>query len=304
MYFTSLPDESIPGFNKQAHFSKFGKYNVIFNATSRFSNCDSHVGCLSFKTVLKGEEWYGFGHHRVAVRPGQFLVLNDEQEYWCRITNGEPTKTLSVFFKNEFALQVLHDSLRGENELLDDPAGTGGMPEFFQTLQVVNPVLRYRLGQLTTYLDKNGFNSQFVDESLVFLLSDLIAIQHAHTGEINKVAALKPATRMEIYRRLCAARDFLHSTYIDNPSLDDISRAACLSVPQLVRQFKMVFGVTTHKYLNRVRLNHATDLLRFTRMPIHEITWRCGFENASAFSRAFKSEFGEQPTDYRWRETS
>lgn|GEM_PF-6663929 len=33
--------------------------NIIFNALSKKSHCDRHVGCLSIKTLWgKGEEWY------------------------------------------------------------------------------------------------------------------------------------------------------------------------------------------------------------------------------------------------------
>src|SRR5882724_5501463 len=74
MYFTSLPDHTKPGFDEQAHFGKFKTHNVIFNALSSGVHCDHHVGCLSLKTVLQGEEWYGVNHRHVALRPSQFLI--------------------------------------------------------------------------------------------------------------------------------------------------------------------------------------------------------------------------------------
>jgi len=300
MYFTELPDHSKPGFDEALHFSNFKKHNVIFNAQSSGSNCEHHIGCLSFKSVLNGEEWYGFGHHDVAVKPGRFLLLNNEQEYSCRITGGESTRTVSVFFKKEFALSVFHDALHSDYTLLDDPMNIGEkMPEFFQTLQPVSSPLQLKLAELINALDKEGYNSQMVDECLIYILHNLIGIQQSNLQQVANIDALKPATRMEIYKRLCVARDFLHSTYNNNPNLDDIGKEACLSVPQLVRHFKAVFGATTHQYLKQVRLQHATELLKSTRNPVHEITWMCGFDNVSAFSRAFKTAFGEQPREYR-----
>ncbi|MEP6612410.1 MAG: AraC family ligand binding domain-containing protein, partial [Mucilaginibacter sp.] len=135
MYFTALPDHSKPGFDEQLHFSKFRKHNIIFNTLSGSGYCDKHVGCLSFKTVFTGEEWYGINNNRVAVRPGQFLVLNDEQTYSCNIAGGEKVRGFSVFFKNEFAASVLHDTLSGEGGQLDNYDLTNSTaPEFFQTL--------------------------------------------------------------------------------------------------------------------------------------------------------------------------
>ncbi|WP_448633871.1 helix-turn-helix domain-containing protein [Pedobacter panaciterrae] len=104
---------------------------------------------------------------------------------------------------------------------------------------------------------------------------------------------------MEIYKRLCIAKDFLHSTFMEKHDLDTLSSNACLSVPQLVRQFKSVFKTTPYQYLIQIRLDRAVELLKNSNKPVHEITWQCGFENVSAFCRAFKSAYGTQPLIFR-----
>ena len=138
-----------------------------------------------------------------------------------------------------------------------------------------------------------------VDEQLVFLLRHLIGVQRTELYRAENVNAVKSTTRAEIYRRLCIARDILHSSYMDNPDLNTIGRLACLSVPQLVRQFKAAFNTTPHQYLNKVRLGHAAELLGSTENPVQEITWMCGFEDVSAFCRAFKAVYGVQPARFR-----
>jgi len=300
MYFTQLPDHKKPGFDERLHFTKFRECNVIFNASSANSYCEKHVGCLSFKTVLNGEEWYGFGNRQVAVRPRQFLVLNDDQPYSFRINFNENVRGVSVFFKREFASAVFHDTLSSEGKLLDDPCHTDEkLPEFFQTLLPIEPRLQGQLTNLIASLDKHGYNNCMVDEQLVFLLRHLIGVQRTELYRAENVNAVKSTTRAEIYRRLCIARDILHSSYMDNPDLNTIGRLACLSVPQLVRQFKAAFNTTPHQYLNKVRLGHAAELLGSTENPVQEITWMCGFEDVSAFCRAFKAVYGVQPARFR-----
>lgn len=302
MYFTSLPDHADPGFDEALHFSQFKKNNIIFNATSRGSHCDNHVGCLSFKTVLSGEEWYGINNHRVAVRPGQFLILNDDQDYSCYSSNGEQLKVLSVFFKKEFATSVFNDMLHEEQKLLDTPfAVIKNVPEFFQTLHAISPDLQQQLSALIASLNNQGYNAAMADEQLIFILEHLIHALSADTNRLKNVDALKPATKTEIYKRLCIAKDILHSSYTDDLDLDKVSKLACLSVPQLVRQFKTVFHTSPHQYLIRIRLQQAADILQQTHKPVHEIAWQCGFENTSAFCRAFKSMFGVQPLNFRNR---
>lgn len=302
MYFTTLPDHTEPGFDEALHFSRFKKNNIIFNAAGSGSNCDDHVGCLSFKTVLSGEEWYGINNHRVALRPGRFLVLNDDQPYSCYSNKGEDLRILSVFFKKEFAAAVFYDALHTEQRSLEAPFATGKkLPEFFQTLHTVSPGLQQQLSGLITALNNQGYNAAMTDERLSFILRHLIQTLGEDTNRLKNVDALKPATKTEIYKRVCIAKDILHSSYTDNLDLDALSKSACLSVPQLVRQFKTVFNTTPYQYLIRVRLKNAADILQNTRKPVHEIAWQCGFENTSAFCRAFKSAYGEQPINFRNR---
>lgn len=300
MYFTRLPDHSQPGFDEAQHFNNFSKHNVIFNAASKESYCDDHVGCLSIKTVLSGEETYRIDGRQLTVRPGQFLILNNEQRYACRIDSKENVQCLSIFFKREFAAAVFYDSLRSEEYLLDcTNAGNGSMPEFFQTLRPVAPSMSRQLSGLIYLLETNGYHEAMTDEYLVFFLRHLLVVHRSDVKKTSQVKALKAGTRKEIYKRLCIARDVLHSSPGENIDLTMIGAQAGLSVPQLVRQFKSVFHTTPYQYLTGIRLKQAADLLQHTNEPVQDIAWQCGFENAGAFSRAFKSAYGVQPTCYR-----
>ena len=300
MYFTSLPDHAKPGFDEAQHFSKFRKHNIIFNAESRESNCDDHVGCLSIKTILSGEETYGVDGRQLVIRPGQFLVLNNDQHYSCRIDSKEKVQCLSIFFKNTFASSVLSDTLHSEEFSLDHPdTGNGNMPEFFQTLREITPDMSRQLSGLIHLLENKGYNEAMTDEYLVFLLRHLVSVHQLDVKSTGQVKALKVSTREEIYKRLCIARDLLHSFHGDNIDLGRIGIEAGLSVPQLVRQFKSVFHTTPYQYLTGIRLKQAADLLQHSDEQVQDIAWMCGFENAAAFSRAFRSVYGVQPTRFR-----
>lgn len=300
MYFTRLPDHTAPGFDESQHFSKFRKHNIIFNAESSDSQCDAHVGCLSVKTVLSGEEWYGVDGRQLVVRPGSFLVLNNDQRYSCRISSKEKVKCLSIFFRTEFATSVLFDVLNTEESLLEYPYPESKvLPEFFQTLQLITPDMSVQLSKLIRLLEATGYRKDRTDECLVFLLRNLIQIHRSDMKGVNNIKAIKPGTRHEIYKRLCVARDMMHASYSEDLDLSTIGAEALMSVPQLVRQFKKAFQISPHQYLTKIRIEQASSLLRHTDEPVQEIAWMCGFESASAFSRIFKSMQGMQPTHFR-----
>ena len=299
MYFTQLPDHNNPGFDEQVHYGRFKKQNIIFNAFSRQSHCPNHVGCLSLKTALSGEEWYGVDNHKVAVRPGQFLVLNNDQSYSCQIHPGEGARVLSVFFEKDFAAAVFYDMLFAEDRLLDREAYDGCVPEFFQTLHPVDVVLSQQLAGLVGQLERDGYDRSSTDERLVYLLRYLVGTFKKETRLKDQVTAIKASTKNEILRRLCIAKDMLHSDFHQPLDLDALGRAACLSTPQLIRQFKTVFNQTPHQYLVAIRLQHAAKKLKTSDVLVSELAWHCGFNDASAFGRAFRKTYGLSPERYR-----
>ncbi len=297
MYFTSLPDHSKPGFDEQLHFNRFRKSNVIFNTNAQAGGCDDHVGCLSIKTTLSGEEWYGIGRRNLVVRPGQFLILNDNQSYSCRVNQA---RVFSIFFKREFAARVFYDCRASEETSLDNPFVTdSGTPEFFQTLHNIDSALQSRLVTLLSVLEKNGYDADEISEHLLYLLRQLIHVHNMEAHQAMRVSAVKQSTKTEVYKRLCSAKDVLHSSFMNKLDLDTISSAACLSMPQLIRQFKLVFHCTPHQYLMRLRLQHAAGRLTSDKDLVSDITLQSGFENTSAFCRAFKAAYGVSPEAFR-----
>jgi AraC-like DNA-binding protein len=255
----------------------------------------------NIKTILAGEEWYTVGGHQIAVNPGQFLILNDAHNYSYRIQKGN-AHSLSVFFQKDFAASVFNDVLLPEEQLLDDPSNDRtSTPEFVQTLHNVEPDLAKSLTLLRTRLDTYGDDSNRTDEELVFLLQYLLRTYRSDRQLSRQVDAAKPSTRKEIYKRLCIAKDVLHSYYHEPLDLSQLSAHACLSTPQLIRHFKSVFGRTPYQYLIDIRLQHAAYMLMQTPDDIQHITWACGFNDSSAFCRAFRTAYGTSPGQFRAR---
>lgn len=60
-------------------------------------------------------------------------------------------------------------------------------------------------------------------------------------------------------------------------------------------------GLPLHKYLLRLRLRRATELLAAGTLPISEIARQCGFESAAYFTRYFRRMIGCTPSEYRHR---
>ncbi len=63
----------------------------------------------------------------------------------------------------------------------------------------------------------------------------------------------------------------------------------------LTRAFRRFYGVTTSRYLRRVRVRHAAGLLADTRQPLSRIAYASGFSDQSHMTRHTRVETGVTP---------
>ena len=83
-------------------------------------------------------------------------------------------------------------------------------------------------------------------------------------------------------------------------SLEAIASQMYITRGQLTRRVKAINGMTTQQYAMKIRLTHASNLLKNnTDMPVSEVAFRCGFEDATIFSRAFRRKNGISRSKYR-----
>jgi transcriptional regulator GlxA family with amidase domain len=67
----------------------------------------------------------------------------------------------------------------------------------------------------------------------------------------------------------------------------------------LSRRFSRLYGQSPAAYLRSRRCAAAATLLSSTELAVEEISWRVGYADASAFSRAFRGYAGASPAAYR-----
>ncbi len=88
--------------------------------------------------------------------------------------------------------------------------------------------------------------------------------------------------------------DYVNEHLLSPLSLDDISNAFFLSQAQINRLFKARTGSTVGQYITVKRLLTARDRLR-TGSSAAEACYACGYNDYSAFYRAYTKYFGNPP---------
>ncbi|MEM7672267.1 MAG: AraC family transcriptional regulator [Verrucomicrobiota bacterium] len=94
---------------------------------------------------------------------------------------------------------------------------------------------------------------------------------------------------------------FVRDFYREKISVTKMAEAGGISVSSQERLFKKTFGLTPLMYLQKTRLNAACKLLRDTETELSEIAVKCGFNDQTNMTRAFRLELKITPLRYRRR---
>lgn len=97
-------------------------------------------------------------------------------------------------------------------------------------------------------------------------------------------------------RRITA---YMHEHLHEEVSLDDLAAHTNISKYHLLRSFAKTTGFTPYRYLVRLRMRRAADLLRDTGQPVLQISAACGYRSPGQFTAAFRRRFGASPTEFR-----
>lgn len=81
-------------------------------------------------------------------------------------------------------------------------------------------------------------------------------------------------------------------------NVEDMGKDMGLSRVQLYRKLKSLTNYSPNELLRIARLKKAASLLASSDMSISEIGYEVGFSSPSYFTKCYKEEFGESPTDF------
>ena len=97
---------------------------------------------------------------------------------------------------------------------------------------------------------------------------------------------------------------FVNEHFSEDISVEQLAAMCGLSPYYFVRVFKKETGYTPHEYIISRRMASARYLLKYTKAPIKEICFTCGFSGESVFCNAFRKLHGMTPQNYRQQSMS
>lgn len=96
-----------------------------------------------------------------------------------------------------------------------------------------------------------------------------------------------------------AAIYFMKNNYQKNINLEDIASSVAMSKFHFNRTFLKATGVSPWKYLTKLRVKAAANLLLTTNLTNEDISKLCGYESSNYFDKVFRKYVSMSPGKFR-----
>ncbi|HTT09633.1 MAG TPA: AraC family transcriptional regulator [Burkholderiaceae bacterium] len=183
---------------------------------------------------------------------------------------------------------------------------------------------RMLLGGLPSLLRVNvrGSNAGvWLEASLRYALAEVRSPRPGGAGVLAKLAEVLFIEVLRLYmneqhegrtgwlagvsdRIVGAALAAMHKSPAQAWTVEELARTANTSRSVLAERFQGLVGTSPMQYLTQWRMLLAANLLSRSNTPLARIAEDVGYQTDTAFSRAFRREFGKPPATWRRSQTS
>jgi AraC-like DNA-binding protein len=218
----------------------------------------------------------------VFVKKGTHISEREEGVGWCVMT----------FFVPDGFLKKLIE----ENE--------NSLPSAHSAESVNDHVLPLKVNELSKsfFLSMMPYFTQDPpppENLLVLKFKELVLSLLTEKDNVSFVAYLNQLRRS----KHPSLEEIVESNYTFNLTIEQYANLTCKSVPTFKREFRKIFNDSPARWVVKRRLNLAKELLANTDLSIADITFECGFQNQTHFSRIFKERVGISPLKYRMKQS-
>lgn len=111
---------------------------------------------------------------------------------------------------------------------------------------------------------------------------------------------LQSITQTQIRRndRCKILLDYIHAHFNEPITIKKLGTICNISETEVLRCFKITLHTSPLQYINQYRLQQALTLLHGSELTIIEIALSCGFTSSSYFTKVFKENMHQTPSQY------
>ncbi len=220
--------------------------------------------------ISKGSETFYFEKTQTAKMGSFVLFAPGEKQH--HIYKGETT---AEFYYVHFRCDALPDNISLKTSVIYPLSPKSLYSDIFE--QIIDETLK-----------KQPFYERLSTYRLLELLT-IFERDFLFEGSLYK----------ENFNRIARVVQDMNMNYNSTSTLNDYAEMCNISKYHFLRLFEEIVGETPLGYRNRIRLEHAAELLKMSYLSVEEISRLTGFSSPSYFSSAFKKKYSLSPLQYK-----
>lgn len=291
MLLSTLPKKELP--------VSYADHFLFYEKLEQPWHCEEQLAALGLLMAGNGECDYFVNGARNRVQTNQLFLVNRYSRLAVQIAKKESAPAL-LFFHSRLPELVRHSMEESDEKLLE--ANSSDQYNDFSFLERMhnNPALSKTISSLVALGSScSSFASLKADIMIRNLFEQLLRENRSAATLSQNIAAIKASTRLEIFKRVALAKEWMEANYSTNCSLEDVAVIANMNSQHFLRMFRQIYHITPHQYLVNIKLEKAKQLLHTTTLPVLEICNAIGFESVYSFSLLFRKKFGIPPARFR-----
>lgn len=210
------------------------------------------------------------------IRKDQMFILFPDEETTYEADKESPWHYLWIGFHGEEAETLV--TMMG----LAKDTPVIAFPETERAEHIIKAMLTYKSLTPEGHLKRKA--------CMYMLLSEMIKAHDAEKSYESPAGYISYAQY--------AAR-YINNHFFEKIRIQDLAKHIGISRSYLVKLMKQETGMSPQEYLIETRMRRASDLLSRSNDPVRSVASECGYDDALAFSKVFKSRFGLNPSEYR-----
>ncbi|RFZ94930.1 AraC family transcriptional regulator [Mucilaginibacter conchicola] len=248
---------------------------------------------INFNFQLSGvnDVHYEAADQNVYIQKGQhYMVYNADREFYNRVEANTQLSVLHIAVDKAFFAASIGCNSKWAEHIQNNLALNKPFLSAKQALGV-SPAMHQLIQGIIADKSPEPMRNFMVQSRAMELIA--AHIEQVVPAELN--AGTSPADTEKLHQ----VKAFLDQAFLEEHTLNQLSRRFALNDFKLKRGFKLLFDVPVFAYIKNLRMNYATLLLKDGNASVDEVAFLLGYEYPQHFSTAYKKHTGINPSQLK-----
>lgn len=233
--------------------------------------------------LISGHVDYSIENNIYSLKPWSLLIVPHHTIHKALIDKSEPYERIIIYLNSGYYSSMIPEA--GIGTRIEQAEKSGGYllrPGADEIAELQNTLRRYE--------SYSGGKIEAMRDALMIQLLIQIGCLAGDTGEEIRGKSSDD--------KIASVLSYINENVSDTLSVEELAERVFLSKYHFMRLFKESTGTSVHAYVRQRRLINASRLIR-EGVPVSLAARQSGFDDYSAFYRAFKSNFGISPGELK-----